>query len=133
VIRTLLVLFGKRLSGVSILLLAFGYVGLVGLMTYALFANPSDPVLHAIYFASLGAGALIVCMVLASLLQGALGVELAWAGYNFLTTVESVPDAGRQQLEVTTLVGAQDSAEGLRHAIYLHPDCVASIVKGVAA
>jgi hypothetical protein len=132
--RTLLVLIGQqlaRLSRLSALVLAVAYVLIVLAMTYALLADASAPLLGWLRAVAASAGSLLLVLAVASLMQGGLGSELVWAGFDFLTTVDSSPDAAPHRLEVLTLADVRDTAEGLRHAVYLHPDCIDHIIDGL--
>jgi hypothetical protein len=131
VIRTLVVLYGKLLSRASTFLMVSGYLALIGVMTYALVAEHPETIRRWIVCVGAVALGLIVLVGVASLLQGALGVELAFAGFNVLTTVESSPDAARDRIEVVTLVATHDSSEGLRHAVYLHAECIPKILESI--
>lgn len=132
--RTFLVLIGRqlaRLSKLSVPAIAIAYLLMVFATTYALLADASAPVLGWLGAVGGSAGALLLVPAVASLMQGGLGRELVWAGFDCLTTVDSSPDAAPHRLEVLTLASVQDTAEGLRHAVYLHPNCVDCIVDGL--
>jgi hypothetical protein len=134
-IRAMLMLFvphriSDTYSGTILQLLA-AIAWVLVFVLYAWDAKTGDPIPWWLNFGGLIAAGVFMFMTLACLLQGALGIELARAGLSFLTTVESSPDAVPHQIEIVTLTPPVEGPKRLRHSIYLHPDCIPTILAGL--
>jgi hypothetical protein len=128
--RTLLTALGNLVDRTPDFLKIVSYVGLLAFMLAGMFV----PRLHTevLWVTGILIG-LFGCAVFASLAQGALGGELMFAGLQFITAVESTPDADHDRLQVVTLDTLQDTTDGLRHGVYNHRECVPTIVEGIAS
>jgi len=128
--RTLLTALGNIVDRTPDYVKMIGYLGLFVFMLTGMFV----PRLHfAVLCVTVALVGLSGCAILASLTQAALGGELMFAGLQFITAVESTPDADRNRLQVVTLDTLQDTTDGMRHGIYNHPLCVPTIVEGIAS
>ena len=130
-VRALLVLVGRGLARTTVVVIMGAYLAAIAVLTLATIADPGSRVVVWLYVFGAVALAFIVLLALASSMQSMLGVELAACGFGWLTSVESSPDADRHRIEVVTLASTANIATGLRHAIYLHPQCAARIVAGL--
>jgi hypothetical protein len=138
IFRTFLMLFLKYINPYSLrskLLGLFCIALLVYNITYTDELGPTNPVLWSSCLVWLDntvgfvAGMLIILMMVASVSQGMLGIELALAGLGFMTSVDSTPDVGRKMKVVT--FPCSDKENKLRHSIYMHSKCVSEILAEV--